>query len=195
MALITLCGLIAGCGDYRIVAEPKPAAASVTLPPIGFNHLYGENPVAARDASLMERQLFAQYVYWEVYVYTSPVQAGFVKLGDFAAVAAARRNVTSLLLVVATEDRTTIQRYLAAPGKAGQEKYAEELLQAMRGFGYSNLTSAEVRVYFSERFEYSSLTWSAAHGYSYDVLIRGFNLGSSPGITPLPVPVTPTTRP
>ena len=194
--MIAAAGLLAaGCGDYRIVNAPRTVAGSVTLPPIGFNHLYGENPVAARDASVMERQLFAQNVYWEVYLYTEPVQAGFVKLGDPAAVSAGRRKVTSVLLVVATEDRTTIQRYLAAPGKAGQEKYAEELLQAIRGFGYDNLSSAEVRVYFSERFEYSSLNWTLAHGYSYNVLIKGFALGSSPGITPLPVPATPTTLP
>lgn len=196
LAVIAAGALLAGgCGDYHVVSAPKTVAGSVTLPPIGFNHLYGENPVAARDASVMERQLFAANVYWEVYVYTEPVQAGFVKLGDPAAVSAARQKVTSLLLVVATEDRTTIQRYLAASGKAGQEKYAEELLQAMRGFGYGNITSAEVRVYFSERFEYSSLMWTQAHGYSYNVLLKGFDFGSSPGVTPLPVPETPTTLP
>ena len=189
--LLALSLTTAACSDYHIVTIPKSVTGSVQLPPIGFNHLYGENPIAARDGLTLERQFWAGNVYWEVFLYTQPIENGFVSLGNAAAVQAARHRITGLILTVATEDTTTINRFLAFPGLPGQKTYAEAMLHAVEGFGYDSVSTAQVRIYFGELNEYANLTWNQSTGYNYKVLLNGF--GEVQGVTPLPTPETPTT--
>ncbi len=177
-----------------VTTTPIPSAATLALPPLGFNHRYGNNPLAAKDGFTLERALFAQQVYWEVALRTDPMQAGFVDLADRKAVAAARRAVTSLTVVIATEARFTIRGLLAYGGDQGQEMYCEQLLRRLRATGYDGITSARVLVFFTEADEHAQLSWSLSAGYSFavydgDLSATGFT--PAPGETPLPAPDGP----
>jgi hypothetical protein len=189
------CGPLTGCADFTlVVATPAPSASSVALPPIGYNHRYGNDPVAAQDGFTLERAMFAQMVYWEVAIHTDPASAGYVDLGRPAAVTRARHLVTSILLVVATEVRGTITGLLAYRTHAGQEMYAESLLNRVRAFGYDSLTKAQVLIFFTESDEHASLSWTAGGGYTYAVYdddLQGSNIAATPSQTPLPTPRVP----
>lgn len=191
LILVAACVLLGGCGDFTITKTPSLGSNSLLrLPPIGFNHVYGPNPLASRDAMSLERELFAEGAFWEVYLGPEPVQSGFVKLSDQRAVQAARLGVSSLIVTVATENINTIDGLLAFPGDPGPAKYAEKLLQNVQAIGYGNISSAQVHIYFSERYEYANLTWNKSSGYSFAVLIKW----EAPprGTAPLP---SPTLRP
>ena len=197
------CGMVAsalgatatliGCAQFTVVTTtPVPTAATIVLPPLGFSHLYGNNALAAHDGFQMERQLFAQEIYWEVAITVGPVSAGNVSLGDPAAMTAARLAVTSVQLKVAAEDRGTITGVLAYNGHAGQESYAEALLDHVRQIGYRNVTTASVDVYFTEADHHATLTWTTQSGYSYAVFdgdLKGSSEVPDPGQTPLPDPL------
>ena len=174
-----------------VAATPAPSASTLALPPIGFNHRYGNNPVAAHDGFTLERAFFAQQAYWEVAIHTDPVQAGYVALGNTAAVTAARHAATSLVLVIATEDRRTITGLLAAGSRPAQAAYVEAIVDRLRAAGYDRLTKAQVLVFFTESDEHALLTWSPAAGYAYTVYdsdLKGTSIVPGPGQTPLPSP-------
>jgi len=187
--------LLPACADFTVVVStPVPSAATLALPPIGFNHRYGNNPVAARDGFAMERALYSQAVYWEVAIHTDPASAGNVDMTKPAVVMRARHAVTSVLLVVATEVRGTITGLLAFGSHEGQERYAESLLNRVRAFGYDSLTKAQVLIFFTESDEHAALSWSTLGGYTltvYDNDLKGTNLGSTAAQTPLPAPTAP----
>ena len=186
---------LVGCADFTIMAAPPPPTAPpIALPPIGFNHRYGNNPLAAKDGFAMERANFAERVFWEVAIHTDPVQAGYVDLGKAAAVAKARRSVTNILLVIATEDRRTIVGLLAFGSNQGQQMYATTFLDELRALGYTSFTKAQVLIFFTESDEHAQLTWTVKAGYSFKVLdnnLAGTLISPSPGQTPLPPPTAP----
>lgn len=189
------CVSLTGCADFTlVVATPAPSASSVALPPIGYNHRYGNDPVAAQDGFTMERSMFAQMVYWEVAIHTDPASAGYVALNKPALVTRARHLVKSVLLVVATEVRGTITGLLAYGSHAGQEMYAEALLNRVRAFGYDSFTKAQVLIFFTESDEHASLNWTASGGYTfavYDNDLQGSGIAATPAQTPLPAPRAP----
>jgi hypothetical protein len=192
----SLCGLaLSGCADFTVVAAtPVPSAATLSLPPIGYNHRYGNNPVAAHDGYNLERSNYAQQVYWEVAIHTDPVQAGYVQLGNAAQVAKARHAVTSVTLVLATEDRRTITGLLAEGTDQAQELYAETFLNRLRALGYDTFSKAQVLIFFTESDEHGQLTWSQQAGYTYKVFdndLRSTGITPAPGETPLPSPGVP----
>ena len=199
MALLALAGLTAavgvllsGCADYVIVhPTATPDVPIQSLPPIGYNHRYGNNPVAAADGLAAERALFAQGVYWEVGLRADPQIAGFVDRSDANAVTRARAQTTDLLVSIATERLQTIQGMLAFPGDSLQQAYCEALLQHFRGLGYTNLTKASVLVFFTEQDEHAVMTWTPAGGYKYTVNdgdLKGNSIASTATATPLPSP-------
>ena len=176
----------------RVTPAPSPPAAA-TLPPFGYNHRYGNNPVAAADGFRLERQLIARGEYWEVAISTEPAAAGLVDHPDAAAVAAARAGARQATMIIATEIPSTI-RALLAGGHAGQQAYCAGLLDQLRGIGYTGLQSARVEVYFTERDHHAELTWTPAGGTTYTVLDNdlGGDLSRLPGgTTPFPGPPTP----
>jgi hypothetical protein len=187
------CAANAACTDFTLVAVTAvPSVAPLpSLPPIGFNHRFGNSPVASADAFKLERSLFASKTYWEVALRTDPVLAGYVQLGDKARVRQARHRTTDLYLVMATEDRNTILGMLAFPTHADQAAYCEALLQAVIADGYDSLTKASVLVFFTESDQHAKLTWTPAGGYSYAVYdndLRDTALRPPPSATPLPSP-------
>ena len=174
-------------------ATPAPSSSGFVPPPTGFNHRFGNTPLSAKDGFALERSVYAQHEYWEVAIRIDPEQEGYVKLSDARAVRAARHAVTSILLVVATEDRYTIVGLLAWPGAndSGQEQYAEDLLSELRGYGYDNLQKAQVLIYFTEADQHAALNWTPAAGYSFKVFdgdLKGTTLRPLPQTTPLPAP-------
>jgi hypothetical protein len=184
---------LSGCGDFVVVdPTPTPAPAGPTLPPIGFNHRYGNSPVAAADGFDLERLLFSQQVFWEVGVRADPQVVGFVDRANAAAVAQARAKFTTLVISVATERLQTIRGMLAFPTDAAQEQYCIALLGHLRTLGYSNLTKATILVFFTEQDEHAVLDWTPAKGYKYTVNdsdLRGNGITSSGApATPLPAP-------
>ncbi|HEY2702872.1 MAG TPA: hypothetical protein VGL20_04205 [Candidatus Dormibacteraeota bacterium] len=175
----------------RVTPAPSPSAAA-TLPPFGYNHRYGNNPVAAADGFRLERQLIARGEYWEVAVSTEPAAAGLVDHPGPAAVAAARAEARQATMVIATEIPSAI-RALLAGGHAGQQAYCAGLLDQLRGLGYSGLESARIEVYFTERDHHAELTWTPA-ATTYTVLDNdlGGDLSGLPGgTTPFPGPAAP----
>jgi hypothetical protein len=190
--VLTLLSL-GGCSDF-VVLHPTPTVnvPIQSLPPIGFNHRYGNNPIAAADGFDFERSLFSQQVFWEVGVRTDPEIAGFVDRSDPRAVAAARAKITSLIVALATERIHTILGMLAFPQDSAQEQYCIAVLQHFRVVGYTNLTKASVIIFFTEQDDHADLNWSATGGYTFKVNdndLHGNRIRSAaPPQTPLPAP-------
>ena len=191
------CAILAGCSEVAVqTATPSPSAVP-TLPPIGFNHRYGNNPVVAGDANDIERALFAQKEYWEFAVAASPVAAGFVDRSQPQAVAAARAQTTSLTIVIASEVLATLRSFVAN-GHAGQQAYCVGLLDRLREVGYTGLTEVTMYVYFGELDRHAQLTWTPAAGYTYSVLdgnIENQLATPPPGGTPFAAVTPPAAAP
>lgn len=171
---------------------PTPAPAGPTLPPIGFNHRYGNNPVAAADGFDLERLLYSQQVFWEVGIRADPQLAGFVDRANPGAVAQARAKTTTLVISLATERLQTIKGMLAFASDAAQQQYCVALLDHLRALGYSNVTKVTMLVFFTEQDEHALLEWTPAKGYTFTVNdndLRGNGILSGAGAaTPLPAP-------
>ena len=187
------CAVLSSCDDFAIVAVTSTPniAALPSLPPIGFNHRYGNSPVAASDGFQLERQLFAQHQFWEVAIRSDPETSGYVKLANKAAVTAARHAATGILMVIATEDRNTIEGLLAYRPDSRQEQYCAALLDRVRADGYDAITSGQVLVFFTEADQHAKFTWSKKSGSRFQVFdndLRGTSLIPGPDVTPLPMP-------
>ena len=192
LAALLLCATLSGCAELTIVdATPQPTPATLALPPIGFNHRYGNNPVAAKDGFNLERLLFASKVFWEVALRTDPVKTGYVNMADPVAVSGARHAATSLLIVIATENGATITGLLAYRSDPAQAAYCETIVDRVRALGYDHLTSVQLLVFFTEADNHAKLTWSPSAGYAftvYDNDLRNSGLTPTPTQTPLPTP-------
>jgi hypothetical protein len=189
--------LLSACSEAQVTrptpeASPTPIVIS-TLPPIGFNHRYGNNPVTAADAFAMERALFARKEYWEVGLRADPAQAGYVEETDAQAAAAARARFTNLFLVVASESLPTL-RALVTLGNAGQQQYCEQLVQQLITQGYTGLQTATVAVFFGESDRHATLSWTKAGGYTFQILDNNLNgalVTPVPSATPFVAPPSP----
>jgi hypothetical protein len=193
MALLALPALtLTACTDFVIVAPTAtPNAAAATLPPIGFNHRYGNDPISAADAFALERSLFSINEFWEVAVRSDPQMAGFVDRSDAKAVASARAKVTKLTVAVATERLNTIQGLLAYPQDSGQEQYCISIVDHFRVLGYTGLTTVIMFVYITEADRHATLSWTKAGGYTFQVFdndLLGNAFRPGPTATPLPAP-------
>lgn len=194
VAAVAVAVSLGGCGDFVIDAAPAatPAPAALpSLPPIGFNHRYGNNPVAAADGFDLERLLFSQQAFWEVGLRTDPQLAGFVDRSDSNAVARARDGATTLVLSLATERIQTIRAMLAFPTDAEQEQYCVAILGHLRALGYDRLTKVTLLVFFTEQDEHAVLSWTSRGGYSFKVNdgdLHGNGILAGPVVTPLPSP-------
>jgi hypothetical protein len=185
--------LLSACDEAKLTHAPVASATPIqlaSLPPIGFNHRYGNNPVAAADAFQMERKLFATKAYWEVALRVDPATAGFVQETDPNATAAARGKFTDMLMIMASESIPTLRALLQA-GDAGQQKYCEQLVEQLRAQGYSGLRKVNVIVYFGETDRHAQLTWTPDAGYKFDILDNNLNgalLTPIPSATPFVTP-------
>lgn len=188
--------LLSACSEAQ-VTHPAPQASATpiviaTLPPIGFNHRYGNNPVTAADAFAVERGLFARKQYWEVGLRADPAQAGYVQETDAQAAAAARAKFTNIFLVVASESLPTL-RALVELGNAGQQKYCEQLVQQFVDEGYTGLQTATLAVFFGESDRHATLSWTRAGGYTFQILDNNLNgalVTPVPSATPFVAPPT-----
>ena len=194
--VLSLCAVaLTGCSEGSVTHRPDATATATpfqlaTLPPIGYNHRYGNNPVAAADAFQFERRLYARHEFWEVGLRTDPAQAGFIDATDPAAVTAARPKFTTLFAVIASESITTL-RALVARGDDGQKTYCVGLVDQLRGLGYSNLSNLTVMVFFGENDHHATLTWTPKAGYDYKILdnnLGGALLTPPPSGTPFSTP-------
>jgi hypothetical protein len=191
-AALAACLLLSGCADYTIVlTTPTPTPNTITLPPIGFNHRYGNSPVAAADGFALERRLFASHAFWEVAIQADPQLAGYIEVTNEKTSQAARHKITHIILVLATELRDTMEGLLVYPSDAAQEMYSVSMLDQVRGFGYDALSAAEVVVYFTESDQHSKLSWTRG-GYSFRVNDNNL-LGT--GLNPPPRPFSPLPLP
>lgn len=187
-AVVALALVLSGCDEASVQhpsATPTPSAVA-TLPPIGFNHRFGTNPVAAADAFTLERTLFAQRSFWEVAMSTSPQQAGYVTMSDLSAVGTARSKATSLVFTIATEYSGLIHDFIAN-GDDYQRQYCIGLLDKVRALGYGSLEKVTMYIFFTEQDEHAMLSWTPADGYSFKVLdndLRGTRINPSPSSTP-----------
>lgn len=191
MLALGVCASVAACDDFSLVAVTSTPnlAALPSLPPIGFNHRYGNNPVASADGFQLERLLFTKRAFWEVAIRMDPVLPGYVELGQAQKVKAARHKATDIYLVLATEDRNTIEGMLAFPTHQAQQAYVTSLLDFIRNDGYDAITTAYVLVYFTESDQHAKLTWTKKAGYTFAIFdndLRGTALEPKPGVTPLP---------
>lgn len=190
--------LLSACSEGQ-VTHPTPAATLPvfnvpTLPPIGYNHRYGNSPLAAADAFAMERSLFSIQQYWEVALRDTPVEPGNVNAADPQALKSARAGITSVLMVIASESLPTL-RALLLRGDGGQKAYFIDLVGALRAEGYTGLTNVSVLVYFGEQDHHATLSWTPETGYSYTIFDNDLNgrltkpLPSSTPFTSVSTPV------
>lgn len=193
LATLLLLPLLAGCSEV-VVERPTPSpTAAPSLPPIGFNHRYGNNPVAAADGFQLERQLFARKDYWEAALATTPVEAGYIDRADPAAVTRARASVSELVMVMATESLPTIRAFLK-DGHPGQLSYCTALVDGLRTTGYSGLTKVTIYIYFGEQDRHAMVSWHSGGSYEIqvydnDLVGTSVNPSSTPfGSVPLPTP-------
>ena len=192
-AALAACLLLSACADFTIVVTtPTPTPNTITLPPIGFNHRYGNSPVAAADGFALERRLFATHAFWEVAIQADPREVGYIEHINEKTAKAARHKVHHIILVLATELRDTMEGVLAFPSDAAQQSYSVRMLDLARGFGYDALSSAEVLVFFTESDLHSKLSWTARGGYSFKINDNNL-LGS--GLNPPPKPYSPLPLP
>lgn len=168
-ALLTACALLASCSEVTVTTPSPSPSAAPTLPPIGFNHRYGNTPVAATDARDLERALFAKKEYWEVALAGDPVASGFVDQADLAKVTASRAGTTGLTMVIASESLPTLRSFVAN-GRPAQQQYCQTLIDGLRAQGYTGLASVTMFVYFGENDRHAQLTWTPSGGYTYSVL-------------------------
>jgi len=193
LAAAACAALLSACDEAQVTHTPTASATPIqlaSLPPIGFNHRYGNNPVAAADAFQMERKLFATKAYWEVALRVDPATAGFVEETDPTATAAARGKFTDMLLIMASESLPTLRALLQA-GDAGQQKYCEQLVEQLRTQGYSGLRKVTVIVYFGETDRHAEMTWAPDTGYKFSILDNNLNgalLTPIPSATPFVTP-------
>jgi hypothetical protein len=183
--------LLTGCSEFVIVVPTPTPEPLPSLPPIGFNHRYGNNPVASADGLAYERMLYASQVFWEVGLRTDPQLAGFVDRSDPNAVTTARSNARTLLVSLATERLATIRGMLALPSDEAQKTYCVSVVDHLRGLGYTNLTKVTVLMFFTEQDEHAQLTWTPQAGYVFRIFdnnLKGNAIGTAPGVTPLPAP-------
>jgi hypothetical protein len=186
--------LLAACDEASVThptptVSPTPFALS-SLPPIGFNHRYGNNPVTAADAFAMERSLYARKQFWEIGLRGDPVEAGYVEETDRVATRAARGKFSDLQIIVASESLPTL-RDLLGRGDDGQRTYCEQLVEQLRTQGYSGLQSVTMQVFFGESHRHSTLLWNPQFGYTYTVLdnnLKGTLLTPIPSTTPFTTP-------
>jgi hypothetical protein len=188
--------LLSACSEAQVTHPTAQASQTpivlATLPPIGFNHRYGNNPVAAADAFAMERKLFAGKQYWEIGLRADPAAAGYVDETNPTATAGARARFTDMLLIIASESLPTLRALLQA-GDAGQQAYCEQLVEQLRAQGYSGLQKATVAVFFGESDRHAELTWTKSGGYAYKILDNNLNgalLTPIPTATPFVTPVS-----
>jgi hypothetical protein len=187
--------LLCSCSGEAQVTHPTAQASATpilltTLPPIGFNHRYGNNPVSAADAFAMERKLFAQKQYWEVGLRADPADAGYVDAANAAATSAARGRFNNLLMIIASESLPTL-RGLLLTGDSGQQQYCQGLVDQVRTQGYSGLQKITLVVFFGESDRHAELDWSPSAGYSFKILDNNLNgalLTPVPTATPFATP-------
>jgi hypothetical protein len=185
--------VLAACSEVTVQTPTPTPSAVPTLPPIGFNHRYGTNPVVAADANDIERALFARRQYWEFALAGAPVEVGYVDRSQAQAVASARAHTTGLTIVIASEVLATLQSFVAN-GHPGQQAFCVGLVEQLRQMGYTGLTQVTMYVYFGELDRHAQLTWTPAGGYAYAVLdgnLENQLRTPPPGGTPFPV-ITPS---
>jgi len=184
---------VSGCSEAQVTAPPTATAspfALFSLPPIGYNHRFGNNPVTAADAFALERALFAKKEYWEVALSAQPYAVGYVDALNPQADAAARPAFTSLTMVIASESLPTL-RQMVANGDAGQKAYCIQFLDQLRSEGYTGLTDVTLTVYFGESDRHATLTWTRKAGYSYTIYdnnLNGLLTRPLPSATPFATP-------
>jgi hypothetical protein len=185
--------LLSGCSEAQVTHRADATATPIqlsSLPPIGFNHRYGNNPVAAADAFALERRLFSQKEYWEVGLRADPTTAGYVDETDPQATGTARARFTELTMIIASESLPTL-RALVQRGDAGQQQYCAQLVEQLRAQGYSAVEKANLTVYFGEARRHAELTWTRDGGYSFRILDNNLNgalLTPIPTATPFATP-------
>jgi len=192
LVLAGVTGLMVACSEVAVVTPTPSPTAAPSLPPIGFNHRYGNNPVAAADGFELERTLFARKDYWETALATTPIEAGYVDRANPGAVTTARAAVTELTLVIASEALNTIRSFLAN-GHPGQLSYCTALLDSLRTKGYTGLNKVTVYIYFGEQDRHAVITWKQGGSYDLQVLdndLKGTSINPSPSSTPFAAPPT-----
>ena len=186
--------LLSACSEAQVTHPPATSPTPFqlgSLPPIGYNHRYGNNPVAAADAFALERSLYAQKQFWEIGMRTDPASAGNVEESDATAVKGARAGFTNVLVIMASESLPTL-RALVALGDKGQQAYCTHLIDTLRGEGYTGLTTATVLVFFGESDRHASLNWTpqSSKFTIYDNNLNGTLNTPIPTATPCSAPPT-----
>jgi hypothetical protein len=187
LAALGVC--LSACSEVGVQTPTPPPSAVPSLPPIGFDHRYGNNPVLAADANSIDRDLFAKNEYWEFAMAGQPVAAGYVDRSNAALVTAARAQTTSVTVVIASEVLATLRSFVAN-GHPGQQAYLEGLVDQVRRLGYTGLTQVTMYVYFGELDKHAQLTWTPSVGYSFSVLdgnMENSLASPPPGGTPFPL--------
>jgi len=154
--------LLTGCTQVAII-KSAPLAGS-------FDAAFGNDPLAAADASTLEANLKSVNQAWGIRFATQPAEAGYAKVTDSNEVLAGRGKVSVLDITLTATAPATLQGF-SAGGPQIEQQYLETLAQRISQAGYNHLTAVRIDVYFLTS-HHSVLTWSVQHptDFSYKVL-------------------------
>jgi len=152
---------LTGCSEVAIIRSAPVAAAA-------FDAKFGNDPLAAADASSLQSALRLRGQLWDIKLHTEPAAAGNVNATNVTQLVAARGKVNSLgMTLTATSD--SMQSTFSSRGSQGEQAYLESLLQAIAQAGYTHIRAVRVDVYFQSS-HHSVLTWKPSTGFVYSVL-------------------------
>ncbi|MEA2647517.1 MAG: hypothetical protein QOE92_2600 [Chloroflexota bacterium] len=150
-------GAESGSSTPSTGARPQASGSPVALP--NYNSRFGSNRTAAQAAVRVGRSLYAQQMYWEVYVKTDPAALAH----DYDPTApdtftSGAQEVRSLQVILATESGTSIQLY----AKAGveQEKKVLAAVGAQLQEIFPNARTMTLQVYFGESNLHANATYA-----------------------------------
>ena len=165
LAALLLSGatLLTGCEQVAIIRSAPVAALN-----IGFEHKFGNNPLAAADAGSLQQALAIRGQVWGIKLDTKPEAAGAIQVSDPKAVRDGRARMTSLTMTLRADAQATIDGF-SSRGPQTEQLYIEALIRAIANAGYTHLTAIDVVVFFHST-KHALLTWRPAGGFHYKVL-------------------------
>jgi len=151
---------LTGCEQVAII-KSAPAAAT-------YDQRYGNDTLAAFDASSLETALRQRSQVWSMRFDLQPASAGDVKVTSQQDVLKGRAAVRDLTLTLIASVPATLQGF-SAQGAQGEQAYLEQLVQIIANAGYTGLHGIRVEVWY-QGSHHATLTWSAKTSFVYKVL-------------------------
>ena len=136
--------------------RPDPSGTPAPLP--NYNSRLGANRTAAQAAVRVGRALYAQKMYWEVYVKTDPavIQTDYDPVSP-ETFEKGSQEVRSVQVIMATESGASIQLYVKS-GVDQEKKVLAAIGAQVQGI-FPNASPVTIQVYFGEATLHANATY------------------------------------